>query len=350
MSAPGPGGGGPVLVAPDSFKGTYRAGEVAEAVGRGLRRAGLAVDLCPVADGGEGTTDALLGALGGRRVCERVHDPLGRQVEAAFALLGAGETALVETAAASGLALLAPVERDPWSATTHGTGELIAAAVGRGASTVLVAAGGSATVDGGRGALQAIANGGGVGAARIVVLCDVRTPWERCAAVYGPQKGADATMVARLERRLDAQAARLPRDPRGVPCTGAAGGLAGALWAVHGAELALGAPWVLDALGFDARLRAAGSVVCGEGRIDDQSLEGKIVGEIAARARAAGVPLHAVVGRDELGAAAARKLGIASVVEATTPAEMESAGERLGRLDAARWANALEVDTPCEKR
>jgi glycerate 2-kinase len=142
-------------------------------------------------------------------------------------------------------------------------------------------------------------------------------------------------MVARLARRLDAQAAQLPRDPRGVPGTGAAGGLAGALWAAHGAELVLGARWVLEALGFEARLRAARCVVCGEGRIDRQSAEGKVVSEIAARARAAGRRVHAVVGRDELGGAGARRLGIASVIEATTAEEMAAAGERIGHLESA---------------
>jgi glycerate kinase len=188
---------------------------------------------------------------------------------------------------------------------------------------VLVGVGGSATVDGGRGALEAI--GCELEGARIVVLCDVRTEWERCAEIYGPQKGADEAMVARLAARLDAFAGELERDPRGVPMTGAAGGLSGGLWGGLGAELQPGAPYVLDALGFDARLREADAVVVGEGRIDAQSAMGKIVGEIAGRARAAGVPVHALVGRNELTA----DIGIASVTEATTLAELEAAGERL---------------------
>ena len=128
------------------------------------------------------------------------------------------------------------------------------------------------------------------------MLTDVRTPFERAPAVFGPQKGADPAMVERLEERLDALAAELPRDPRGVPMTGAAGGLSGGLWAAHGAVLEPGAPWILDALDFDARMRAARAVVTGEGKLDEQTLEGKLVGEIGTRTRQAGVPLHAIVG------------------------------------------------------
>jgi glycerate kinase len=327
-----------VLVAPDSFKGTFTAVEVADAIGRGLEREGAEADRCPVADGGEGTLDALLVALGGRVERVTVRGPLGDPVEACFALLGpqpaplraqpqraplGPQRALLEMASASGLALVS--ELDPWRATTHGTGQLIRAAVDAGAQEVLVGVGGSATVDGGRGALEAIADARGMDGARIVVLCDVRTEWERCAEIYGPQKGADEAMVARLAARLDAFAAELERDPRGVAMTGAAGGLSGGLWGDLGAELEPGAPYVLDALGFDARLREADAVVVGEGRIDAQSAMGKIVGEIATRARAAGVPVHALVGRNELTA----DIGLASVSEATTLAELEAAGERL---------------------
>ncbi|MGH2945629.1 MAG: glycerate kinase family protein [Solirubrobacteraceae bacterium] len=326
----------PVLVAPDSFKGTFSAVEVARALGRGLERGGVPSDLCPVADGGEGTVEVLLAALGGRMVHVPVHDPLGRSVEAAFALLGVdGRRALLEMAAASGLGLVAEYERNPWAATTYGTGELIGAAVDAGAREVLVAGGGSATVDGGRGALEAIVERGGLGGARVVVLSDVRTPWERSAEIYGPQKGADPAMVRRLTARLDALAAALPRDPRGVPMTGAAGGLSGGLWAALDAALEPGAPYVLDAVGFDARLGAARAVVVGEGRIDAQSAMGKIVGEIAGRALAAGVPLHAVVGRNELDPAAAESIGLRSVTEATDLAELEATGERLAAVLAS---------------
>ncbi|HEV7771771.1 MAG TPA: glycerate kinase [Conexibacter sp.] len=326
-----------VLVAPDSFKGTFAAPDVADAIARGLERAGLAADRCPVADGGEGTLDAIVAASGGTVVAAPAHDPLGRPLEGRFALLGDRGTALVEAATASGLALLTEDERDPWEASTFGTGELICAALDAGAREVLVAVGGSATVDGGAGALAALsARGDELAGTRVIVLCDVRTPWERCAEVYGPQKGADAATMTRLAARLDAQAAALPRDPRGVAGTGAAGGLSGALWAVYDAALEPGAARVLDTVGFDARLAGVVAVTCGEGRIDVQSGEGKIVGEISARAARAGagragIPVHALVGRRALDEDGRRALGLASITEVTTLAELEAAGEALGR-------------------
>ena len=326
----------PVLVAPDKFKGTYRASEVAAAIGRGLERAGLMPpDLAPVADGGEGTQDALVTALGGEVVAAEVRDPLGRPVRASYALLEDGQTGLVEMAAASGLALLTEEERDPERASTYGTGQLICAAVDAGASVVLVAVGGSATVDGGAGALEAIADHGGIGDTRIVVLCDVRTPWEQAPQVFGPQKGASREGVERLEARMDALAAKLPRDPRGVPMTGAAGGLSGGLWAAHNATLEPGAPWVLDTLDFDRRMRAARAVITGEGKLDFQTLEGKLVGEIGTRTRQAGVPLYAVVGRDDLDDFGKRMIDLQAAREASTLEEMEAAGEELGALLAS---------------
>ncbi len=322
----------PVLVAPDSFKGTFRAAEVAGAIGRGLERAGLMPpDLCPVADGGEGTMEALLLALGGETVGVEVQDPLGRPIRSQFGLVEDGGTAVIEMAAASGLGLVAEDERDAWAASTYGTGELICAAAAAGAQVILVGVGGSATTDGGAGALAAIEDHGGLGGARIVVLTDVRTPFERAPAVFGPQKGADAAMVARLEARLEALAAELPRDPRGVPMTGAAGGLSGGLWAAHGASLEAGATFILDALDFDTRMRAARAVVTGEGKLDEQTLEGKLVGEIGTRTRQAGVPLHAIVGTDRLDGFGKRIIDLQLVQEATDLAELEAAGETLGR-------------------
>jgi glycerate 2-kinase len=321
----------PVLVAPDSFKGTFSAAKVAGAIGRGLERAGLMPpDLCPVADGGEGTLDALLVQLGGELVGVEASDPLGRPVEASFALLEDGGTALVETAAASGLALLTEDELDPWAASSRGTGELIVAAVEAGAQVVLVAVGGSATMDGGTGAVEAIQEAGGLHGARLVVLCDVRVAFEEAARVFGPQKGADPAMVERLTARLNEQAAAFPRDPRGVPMTASAGGISGGLWAALGATLEPGAPFVLDALDFDARMRASRAVVTGEGKLDEQTLQGKLVGEIGTRARQAGVPLHAIVGRDELDPFGKRIIDLQLVQEASTLAELEAAGEVLG--------------------
>ncbi len=316
----------PVLVAPDSFKGTMDAVEVAAAIARGLRAAGREAIELPVADGGEGTIDVLLTTLGGERRSARVPDPLGREVEAAWALLPDG-SAVVEMAQASGLKLVGEAERDAWAASTYGTGELIVEAARAGAEKVIVSVGGSATTDGGAGAVEAL-DDAGVSPA-LEVLCDVRTPWERAPAVFGPQKGADAAMVKRLEKRLDELASRAPRDPRGEPMTGAAGGLSGGLYAFRNARLVPGAPYVLDAIGFDERMREAAYVVTGEGRLDDQTLQGKIVGEVATRCRQSGVTCHAVVGKDDLEPFKARILDLASVREAGSPEELEAAGREL---------------------
>jgi glycerate kinase len=311
------------LVAPDSFKGTFSAREVAAAIASGLRAAGREAVELPVADGGEGTMDVLVGALGGELRTVTASDPLGRPVEAAFALLPDG-AAVVETAQASGLGLVAEGERDAWAASSRGTGELIAAAVEAGAEHVIVTVGGSATTDGGAGALEALAEAGV--RPRLDVLTDVRIPFERAARVFGPQKGADPALVKRLERRLGRLAARYRRDPRGEPMSGAAGGLSGGLWAEHGARLVPGAAYVLDAIGFDERMRAAAFVVTGEGSLDEQTLQGKIVGEVATRCRQGGVACHAVVGSNALDPFQERILDLASVTEATTLAELAAAG------------------------
>ncbi|MGI9099244.1 MAG: glycerate kinase family protein [Solirubrobacteraceae bacterium] len=316
------------LVAPDAFKGTFDATTVAEALARGLEDAGWEADRCPVADGGEGTLELLVRALGGRLVAVSASDPLGRPVTCQVG--HAGDTAIVEMAQASGLALVAPRERDAWRASTRGTGELILAAVAAGAGEILVAVGGSATTDGGRGAIEAIREGGGLGTARLVVLCDVETAFENAPRIFGPQKGADRATVARLQERLDAFAQTLPRDPRGVPATGAAGGLAGGLWAAFDAELRPGAPAVLDALAVDDRMRSAQLVVGGEGRIDEQSFGGKVVGELVRRAHAADVPIHAVAGSTTLPEAQWARVGLERVWTASTLDEIEAAGRALG--------------------
>jgi glycerate kinase len=319
-----------VLVAPDSFKGTFSATQVANAAGRGLEVGGVPVDLCPVADGGEGTLDALILALDGETRSATVADPLGRTVEAAFGLRDS--VAILETAAASGLGLVAPSERDAVAASTSGTGELILAAVEAGAETVYLGVGGSGTSDGGAGAIQAIRDGGGLRGARLVVLCDVRTPFEEAANVFGPQKGASPEQVARLTKRLHAQAGRLAHDPRGLPMTGAAGGLAGGLWGALNAELVPGASFVLDAVDFDTRMRSARAVLTGEGKLDQQSLAGKLVSEIATRARQSGVPCYAIVGSSELDAFGARILDLQAVVEAGTLLDIEAAARRLAEV------------------
>jgi glycerate kinase len=334
---------GHFLVAPDSFKETFDAAAVAAAIAAGIEAAGGTADRCPVADGGEGTMDVLLGALGGERRIARVHDPLRRPIEASFGLLADDRVAIVEAAQASGLPLLAPEERDPERADTYGTGELIAAAFAAGADRVLLAAGGSATTDGGRGAIEALRHSEaafvlrassaipGTNAARIEVLCDVRTPYEDASRVFAPQKGASPEAVGRLTARLDALAAELPRDPRGVPMSGCAGGLSGGLWA-HGATLRPGADFVLDALGFDSRLASADAVVSGEGRLDFQSLDGKVVGAIAARCAAAAKPLHLIVGQD--GLEKPHPPGIHSVRAASGLEEIERAGAEIDGLSS----------------
>jgi len=316
-----------ILVAPDSFKGTFTADQVARAIGAGLQAAGREVDLCPVADGGEGTLAALSEALGVREQTLAVSDPLGRPVTAAFALGDAA--AVIETAAASGLNLVSESERDPLTASTAGTGELIAAAVAAGARRIYLGVGGSATTDGGAGAIAAIQDAGGLQGAELIVLCDVRTPFEDAARVFAPQKGADPAQVRRLTARLNALGRRWPRDPRGMTMTGAAGGLSGGLWSVLDARLVPGAAFVLDALGFDARMRAARAVVTGEGRLDAQSLVGKIVSEVATRARQAGVPCHAVVGTHELDSFGARILDLQTIRTAGDLPALQAAGQRL---------------------
>lgn len=302
---------------------------MAEAIGNGLERAGAKAELCPAADGGEGTAVVLADALGGEMRSAPAQDALGRPIEATFALVRDGTTAVVEVAAASGLSLVEPAERDAVGASSAGTGELIAAAIDAGARRILVAAGGSATTDGGRGAIDALETAGGLRDARLEVLCDTPVPFERAAEVFAPQKSASPEQVKELTGRLVALAGALPRDPRGRAMTGAAGGISGGLWAAFGAHLVPGAAFVLGVVGFDRRLEDADAVITGEGRLDAQSVEGKLTGEIARRCRAAGVPLHAIAGQVAVTPDQRRPLGLASVVQAGTPEEIEVAARRI---------------------
>ena len=267
--------------------------------------------------------DALVSARGGSFDSARVADPLGRPVEARYGVIDKG-TAVVEAAEAAGLSLLSASELDPWSASSRGVGELILAS---GASDVWLAVGGTATMDGGAGAVEVLreADFGG----RLTVICDVRTAWEDAPRVFGPQKGADAAMVRRLERRFVSLASRAPRDPRGEPMTGCAGGLSGGLWAWLGARLMPGSAFVLDEVGFDGHMRAARFVVTGEGRLDEQTLQGKLVGEVATRCRQSGVGCHAVVGENALDPFRIRLLDIASVREAGDLKALRRAGREL---------------------
>lgn len=323
------------LVAPDSFKGTISAQRVAELIADGLRGAGADVDVCPVADGGEGTMRMLLDALGGTTVTTRARDPLGREIEARYALLDDGCTAIVESAEASGLGLVDPSERDAEAACSTGTGDLIVAAARAGAERILIAVGGSACTDGGAGALDAIRAAGGLGRAQLEVVCDTTAPFERAALIFGPQKGADEATVARLSERLTAVARTFPRDPRGLPMGGCAGGLSGGLWACLGARLRPGADVVLDAVAFDTRAATAGNVVTGEGRLDEQTLDGKLVSVVARRARGVGAQAHAIVGRCQLAPVDTAKIGLTDVVEASTEAELRQAGTSVERRRAA---------------
>ena len=321
-----------VLLAPDSFKGTLSAATVAAALAAGVRDAGGMPVGVPVADGGEGTAEVLAATLGGHWLHREVTGPLGAPLDGWFLLTDDG-TAVVDTATASGLHLVPPGGRDAYWATSAGTGELVAAAVAAAAARVLLGVGGSACTDGGAGALAALRDGpGGVA---LTVLCDVRTPYEQAAAVFAPQKGADAATVRRLTARLHELAARLPHDPRGRPFTGAAGGLAGALWAAHGARLVSGIDTVLDLVGFDARLAGADAVITGEGRLNGQTREGKAVAGVTRRAAVRGVPVWAAVGRSAVDSAASAALGLVGVLEAGTEAELRAVAERITRQVAA---------------
>ena len=303
------------LVCPDKFKGTLSAASAATAMAAGARRAGFEdVAELPLADGGEGTLDALLAARGGSRRQATVTGPLGDPVQAEWALLPGG-VAVVEMARASGLALV-PRQKDPLRASTRGTGELIAAALRAGARRVIVGVGGSATTDGGLAALEAL--GWSFGSIPVTVAYDVSTAFLDAATVFAPQKGASEAQVALLTRRLarlaDQYQQRTGVDVRALPGAGAAGGLAGGLAAI-GAELEPGFDVVAGAAGLETALEGVDLVVTGEGRLDASSFDGKVVGGVLEWATDAGVPNLAVVagqvapeGRDELALHAGARL------------------------------------------
>ena len=266
------------LACPASLKGVLGAAAAAAALAEGFRAGGAEAGECPVADGGEGTMDVLHAALGGSWRQADVSDPLGRPVRARWLSLPDG-TAVVESAEALGLHLLAPDELDPLVASSRGLGELILAVE---ASALIVALGGTATVDGGAG-LRAVLHRLDVPTR---VLCDVRTRLGDAARLYGPQKGADEAAVVELEARL---AAMRDLEPyAGVPGSGAAGGL-GAAFAALGAELVPGAATVLELIGFERRIRGASFVVTGEGTVDATTAEGKAPAEVARVCAAAGI-------------------------------------------------------------
>ena len=286
-----------VLCAPDKFRGTLTAAEAARALADGARGAGRRARELPLADGGEGTLDA----LGGATRTAVVTGPLGDAIEAGWRL--ADGVAVIEAARASGLAL---VERnDPIRASTRGTGELIAAALAAGAERVVVAVGGSATTDGGVGAVEVLGEPFRI---PVIVACDVRAQFLDAAREFGPQKGASPDDVRLLSERLEALAARY-RDELGVDVSGlegggAAGGLAGGLAAL-GATLAPGFELVAAEVGLDGALDEADLVLTGEGRFDSTSFAGKVVGGVLARCEARGIPALVVAGQIPDGTAAA---------------------------------------------
>lgn len=288
-----------VVLAPDKWKGTATAAEVAEAMAEGARRRGWDPVPVPLSDGGEGLLDACAGRCP-ELVPAVVVGPLGTPVEASWRL--GGSVAVVELAAASGLTLAGgPEGNDPVAATTYGTGQLVAEAaraVGPG-GTVVVGLGGSATTDGGAGLVAAVEEGGGLAGTSLVAACDVTTAFLDAAAVFGPQKGADSGQVEALAERLAHQAAayrdRFGVDVRPVPGAGAAGGAGGGVLALGG-RLTSGYGLVSDLVGLAGLLAGADRAVTAEGGLDGTSFDGKVVGGVVADARVAGVPVLVVAG------------------------------------------------------
>lgn len=333
----------PVLVAPDKFKGTLGADAVAAAIEAGLARAGLSADLCRIADGGEGTIEAVVSAGEYVELHEaQVSDAYGAPALARLLELGDGSW-LAQSSDAIGLGGARPSSDDAFTASSRGAGELIALAAELGAKRVLLGIGGTATTDGGAGAIELLRERRLVGVRgalkscpKITALCDVRSAWEQAPVVFAPQKGADADCVTALEARMESLAESLPHDPRGRLMTGAGGGLAGGLWAACDAELKSGAAWVLDRLSFGERMLAARAVITGEGQLDQQTLLGKAVGEVATRARQSGVPCHAIVGQMAMTAFDARILDFESVREAGSADAIAVAAESLAPLLPAR--------------
>lgn len=316
-----------VVVAPDKFKGTADATEVAAAMAVAVAEAGATADEYPMADGGDGT----LAVLGGANRVSEVTGPGGDPVEAPWRL--ANRTAVIEMAKASGLVLAGGSEaNDPLNATTRGTGELIAAAMARGARRIIVGLGGSATTDGGLGAVDAIGSPARIGAIELEVAVDVTTEFVDAARVFGPQKGATPAQVKFLEARLRGLAEhyrdRFGVDVENVPGAGAAGGLAGGLFAL-GATLVPGFDLIADEVGLDDAIDGADLVITGEGRVDAESFEGKVVGGVLSLAADAGVA--AVVISGEIDADAARML-------AQRGATAVSLTERFGRVRSLRDA------------
>ena len=316
-----------IVIAPDSFKGSLTAAAAAAAIRRGVERVSSRINaVCvPLADGGEGTVAALVAGAGGKIRRARVSGPLGAPLDASYGVIDRGRTGIVETAAAAGLTLVPPSRRDPLLATTFGVGELVARAVGAGCRKIVIGAGGSATVDGGVGLLQALgarfldAQGKAVGRGgreleriasvdataleaalfgiRFTVAADVTSPLcgpSGAALVYGPQKGADPETARRLDRGLKRFAAVIRKstgkDARKIAGAGAAGGLAAGAWAFLDAEIRPGVDLVIERTNLEKKLIACDLVITGEGRTDGQTLRGKAPLGVARLAKKYGVP------------------------------------------------------------
>lgn len=324
-----------VLVAPSAFKESLSACEVAAAITAGVREAwpGAEVMCLPIADGGDGTVDAVIDAIGGARVTARVTGPLGAPVDATYAWAPCDSLAVIEMATAAGMALVLETQRDPTLTMTSGVGELVLDALDRGAQRVVVGLGGSATVDGGIGAATAVgvrfvldapmderrsisghdlshiraidqsARDPRISACEFIAACDVNNPLcgpNGAAAVYGPQKGATPEQVRALDAGLQHLAGLIQRDighdVTSMARAGAAGGLGAGLAAFFGARLVSGAEWVLETVRFEEHLRSADLVITGEGRLDAQSSMGKGTGAVSGAARRYGVPIVAIAG------------------------------------------------------
>lgn len=357
-----------VLIAPDKLKGSLTAAGAAAAMARGVERAGGgSSELLPLADGGEGTLETVLGALGGDVHRVGVHDALGAPCQARVGILPGGRVALIESADAIGLARLGLGVRRALDTTSFGVGELIRAALDRGVATILVALGGSATNDGGIGAAQALgavltgiatparsrdlpavgtfdlsALDARLAHVELIALCDVDSPLTGptgASQLFGPQKGLGPADAARLDQALAALAARFSLDGAAAGM-GAAGGLGFGLAAFAGAKRVSGADWVLDAVRFDERARHSDLVLTAEGRLDAQSLAGKLVVRVGERAARVGTPAAALAGSVQVseaqlaahGLLAAFALGDGRVTEAESMARaaelLEAAAER----------------------
>jgi glycerate kinase len=364
-----------VLFAPDSFKGSLTSVQVARALADGWLRArpGDTTLLCPLADGGEGTLEAIAAAGGWDWREAEVRDPLGRPIRASWLRSADGTRAVIEMAEASGLSRVAPAERDVVAASSVGTGEVIRAALDAGVSSIVLGIGGSATTDGGAGLLRGLGATVDRDAAtadltgldprlarvELAVACDVDNPLlgaTGAAAVYGPQKGATADDVVELDRRLaflaDALETAAGRRVRDEPGAGAAGGVGFALLCIAARcatfGLRPGVELLMEATGFGARLLAADLVVTGEGRIDAQTAFGKTALGVGRRAAEAGVPCIAVGGGVEPeGIEALAAVGAVAVPVNERPQSIEAAmaagtgplercGERIAQI-ASIW-------------